>query len=261
MELYLQNTQVAAPNSIANFEELKAQLEQQLQKYKNMAITQDNIAAAKSDRANLNKLKTAVDDQRKAVKKQWAAYYAPFEEQCKILTAMIDEPIRMIDAQLHSMDEEAKQKKYAELQAHFDAVCDLNFLTLGRIVNPKWQNATCKVEKLKEEITETIGRVKGDYSDIMQLFGNGQFITPVLNCYVETLDKSKAIAYGVTLTQKEQERQKQAEKVQPQPTPQPEPIQPETIGSVSFRVTGTKSQIIKIRDFMKSNNISFEVIK
>lgn len=252
MELFLQNTQVNAPNRIENFEALKAEFAEQLKKYKNIAVTQESIKAAKADRASLNKLKAAVDEQRKSVKKQWTAYYAPFEEQCKILTAMIDEPIQAIDYQLKSIDEEAKQKKYAELQAHFDAICDLDFIKLDKIINPKWQNVTATVENLKKEITEAVGKLKADYADIQQLYGSSQFLTPILNCYADTLDKAKAIAYGVTLAHQEQERQKQAEAQQ---------IQPEQTGSVNFRVTGTKAQIIAVRDFMKNNNIIFEVIK
>ncbi len=51
-----------------NYEELKSELSEQLQKYKNIVVTEDSIKEFKADKANLNRLKTALEDKRKEVK-------------------------------------------------------------------------------------------------------------------------------------------------------------------------------------------------
>ena len=52
-----------------NNEEIISQLKPQLEKYKNNIYTEEDIPNAKADRANLNKLKDAVDNERKRIKK------------------------------------------------------------------------------------------------------------------------------------------------------------------------------------------------
>ena len=47
-----------------NYEELKSELAEKLEKYNRMVVTEDGLAAAKKDRAALNKLLKALDDKR-----------------------------------------------------------------------------------------------------------------------------------------------------------------------------------------------------
>ena len=51
-----------------NFEELKEEITTKSALYKNMVYTDETIKDAKSDRALLNKFKTALEDKRKEVK-------------------------------------------------------------------------------------------------------------------------------------------------------------------------------------------------
>lgn len=51
-----------------NHEELKAELTAKMQEYKNLVFTEETIGDAKKDRANLNKLKNAFEDERKRIK-------------------------------------------------------------------------------------------------------------------------------------------------------------------------------------------------
>ena len=53
-----------------NNEELKAEIAAKMKDYRGLVFTEESIAEAKKDRANLNKLKSAFEDERKRVKKQ-----------------------------------------------------------------------------------------------------------------------------------------------------------------------------------------------
>ena len=70
MEFLIKTDLSVMPEKIDfNFDEMKTELSEKLEKYNALVVTEDSIKDAKSDRANLNKLKTAIDDKRKEIKK------------------------------------------------------------------------------------------------------------------------------------------------------------------------------------------------
>lgn len=72
-----------------NNEELKAEIASKMKDYRGLVFTEESIAEAKKDRANLNKLKSAFEDERKRVKKLCMEPYNKFEQQVKEVTALI----------------------------------------------------------------------------------------------------------------------------------------------------------------------------
>ena len=58
-----------------NNEELKAEIAAKMRDYRGLVFTEESIAEAKKDRANLNKLKSAFEDERKRVKKLCTILY------------------------------------------------------------------------------------------------------------------------------------------------------------------------------------------
>lgn len=271
MELILKQSEVTIPQAIENIEYLKAELIPKMQYYSSLVVTEDSIKDAKVDKANLNKLKKAIDEQRIAAKKQCLALYAPLEKQCKELVSMIDAPILAIDKQIKNFDDIRKQEKYNTLKAHFEEVNTLDFVNFEDVLNPKWGNATAKIEALKEEISASVQKISSEYEEIKVLYKDSPLLTAILERYAESHDKSSALAYAVILEKKEQARQagelvekscNQSIKAESdvkitQPVEQPD----EPIGTASFKVTCTRSQLIQLREYMKSNNIRFEVIR
>ncbi|WNV59438.1 DUF1351 domain-containing protein [Oscillospiraceae bacterium NTUH-002-81] len=72
MELRVEEYQL--PQKISfNFEELKAELQEKTQHYETMVYTDDQIKEAKADRANLNRLKKALNDERIRREKEYLA--------------------------------------------------------------------------------------------------------------------------------------------------------------------------------------------
>lgn len=74
MELQIEDVQL--PEQIKfNFEDLKSEIQAKAHEYEVSVYTEDNIKAAKADRASLNKLKKALNDERIRREK---AYMKPF---------------------------------------------------------------------------------------------------------------------------------------------------------------------------------------
>lgn len=208
-ELSFQNTSVTLPRSIENFDEIKAELSAKLDYYLKLVVTPDSIRAAEKDRANLRKLREAIDQKRKEAKRQAMAMYEELELQCRELTDMIDKPIAAIDQQVKAFSDAEKQKKYEELSAYFESVNELSFLRLEAVLDPKWGNKTMSLTALKQGISENVERVDREYNEISALYKDSPLLTAIQNKYVTTLEKDTALAYAAVLT-KEQERREKA---------------------------------------------------
>ncbi len=263
-----------------NGEELKAWLTEKVQSYNSIVVTPETIKAAKDDKAKLTKLRAALEERRKEVKRQCMAPYEDFERKYKELLALIDEPIGKIDTQIKALDEQEQQEKYNRLNGYFDncmvssldVPIDVNF---DRILNPKWKNKTMKEDALEKEIWDTLCRIKADVEELNSYYTGSPHYTAIMNTYVQGYDKACALAYAAALIQQEQRRQEAQRAAQaPVPTPPPvyeptpeppvqQPVQPQNEPRITgvFRVTGTKQQIIALRDFMRENQITFEIVK
>lgn len=251
-----------------NADEVKAQLAEKLEYYNNLVVTESGIKEAKADKANLNKLRTAIDDRRKEVKKQCLAPYEAFEAACKEILAMIDKPITAIDTQLKTFADAVVNEKRDALQAHFNSIASekhAEWIDINRILNPKWKNSTMKLDALKREISEAVDRLLAEEAELQSIYGGTPLFTAIWGKYLETYDKGQTFAYAAVLIQQEQQRQA-APPPMPEPMPEPMPIpeppaadEPCIMGT--FRVRGTRTQLQALSAFMKRNGIAFEVIR
>ena len=89
MELRITNPQESwlTEQILWNNEELKAAIAEKVKDYKTIAYTEDSLKDMKADRADLNKLKKAFEDERKRVKKICMEPYTKFEQQVKTARA------------------------------------------------------------------------------------------------------------------------------------------------------------------------------
>lgn len=103
-----------------NKEELEAAVRAKIAGYENVVYTEENIKAAKNDRAELNKLIKAIEERRKQVKNIINEPYAVFEAELKEITALINEPVALIDQQVKAFEEKQKEEKKAAIKATYD---------------------------------------------------------------------------------------------------------------------------------------------
>jgi len=177
-----------------NYDQLKSELSERLEHYNNLAVTEDGIKDAKKDKASLNKLKTALDDRRKEVKKECLAPYEDFEAKVKELISMVDEPVKAIDKQIKAFDDAKKIEKQVQIKAFYSKNIGelVSLLPFEKIENPRWMNATYKMTDIEKEISDSIFKVKNDIGIIkaMKLGCEQQ----MFDKYLQTLDMSAAMA-------------------------------------------------------------------
>lgn len=208
--------QEALPQEIGfNFEELKSEIAERVDHYNHLVVTEDTIKEAKTDRAKLNKLRTAIDQARKDTKKVYMKPYTDFEDRIKEVTALIDEPIKAIDTQLMNFEEKrAAAKKDQVREVYQEIIQDeiKDIIPLNRILDPKWINATTSMKQIKEELTHWNNRVNADMLALDTV--EPEYKAGVKQKYIETLDVSKAIAHKDALKAAEEAfRAREAERI------------------------------------------------
>lgn len=250
--------------------ELKTEIEEKMKEYKTLAFTEETIKEAKADRAKLNKLRTAFEDERKRIKKLCMAPYDEFEKQVKELIALIDEPIRLIDSQIKEVEEKRRDDKRKEIEALFPTIGFQAFVTLDMIWDEKWLNATVSMAKVEEQMKSRMYQI-GD--DVFTIHGLPEFSFEAMDVYKNTLDLTKAIQEGHRLSEiqkrkaayEEEQRKKEeaAKQAAIQSANKSEPDQSEVkeengeLIQLDFRVWGTREQIMGLRQYLTDNKIKF----
>ncbi len=273
-----------------NNEELKAEIAEKMRDYTGLVFTEDTIKDAKKDRAVLNKLRTAFEDERKRIKRQCMAPYEQFETQVKELIALIDEPIRLIDAQIKEVEEQKKAQKRKDIEELFGSIGFQLFVTLDKIWDDKWLNATVPLSRIEEQMKSRMYQIGEDIAVIQKL---PEFSFEAMEVYKKTMDLNKAIQEGQRLAdiqkrkvayeeeqrrkaEEEQRRRLEEENSRPVPAaPEEQKASPtgekteamdidhtapgnqEEILCLDFRVWGTREQLLALRNYMKDNHLKF----
>ena len=269
---------VQAPQTqpvVFNYEELKAGLTTALADYKDRVYDETMIAEAKSDTAKLNKLKKALSDERVSRKKDFMKPFETFEEQVKELCGMIDEATSGIKAQLDAYEQKRIEEKrtairemFSEIAAEYDC---LDFITLEKIYNPKWENKTATDKAIATEITEVFEKAVKDL-EIINKMPSCSF--EAKECYKTTLDLNRALAEGERMAQvqeakrqealrkaqEEIEARKHIEELNQLPKAEATVEATEPTYEIAFKCRVTKTQAIALKDFCTKNGIELQRI-
>lgn len=290
--------EVVLPKKIDwNYEELKAEITEKAKIYETMVYTDDQIKIAKSDKAKLNHLKKALNDERIAREREYMKPFNEFKTQINEIISIIDKPVSIIDKQVKEYDQIKKKEKAKKCLELFEELNqDYNWLDYNKISNPKWTNATFGLNKVQEEIEGKLEQIKNDLNTLSSLEA---YSFEAIEEYKRSLDVGKAIAEGQRLvaiqkrkeemerlkaeaaarTQAEAEARAQAEKPKTEEIdskteekvenedvkttneinsqPDPEPINAQWI---SFSARLTIDQAKELKEFFDNRNIEFKAI-
>ena len=244
---------VTAPKNkpvIWNYEELKADLTTALADYENRVYTEDTIDEAKADKAKLNKLKKAINDERIAREKEYMQPFNDFKSQAKELCDLLDTASSGIGEQIDEIENRRVVEKNQRIATIFSEVISLyplEFITLDMIYNNKWTNKGVSDKAISKEITEICEKAVNDLAIIKRM---PRYAYEAEQAYKESLDLNKALAEGERMAeiqaQKGQETQASAES--------------EIAVEMSFKCKITKTQAKALSDFCKANGITLQRI-
>lgn len=255
-ELSIITRQEAGIASIDNFEELKSALQKELAVYSSMVYTADNIKAAKKDKAALNKLKKAIEDRRKEIKRVIMEPYTIVEAQAKELVALIDEPLALIGAFIAQEEEQEKAARRAEIEAYYrKAAAPLGDLAETVFQSPaffekKWEAKSTSVKVWQDAITEKVSAAVRDISSIRAT--GGKHTAALLDRFLGSLSMDGLAEYCASLDAAEAAADTAADTVSDDDL---------VTGFKVVRLTGTRQQLMQIMDQMELLGIEVDEIE
>jgi hypothetical protein len=216
MDLKIEEYQLPAEIQF-NFEEIKLEISEKLKKFENLVYTDDQVKDAKADRASLNKLKKALQDEKVRRKKEYLKPFEDFENKINEIIKLIDAPVGLIDKQVKDFEEKKKADKRIEIGSFWESTEHPDWLTLARIFDERWLNASYSMRQIKDDINGWINRINSEIETLQQL---EDFSFEAIETYKRSLDINQAIAEGKRLAdiqkRKEEETRRKAELLEAQ---------------------------------------------
>lgn len=260
--------------SLAN---CKEEIEQRTAAASLMAVSEENLKEVKKYRAALNKEFIEKEEARKALLKEISK---PIEDFKKAYDECVAQPYKKADRDLKSKIDTVTaaliDEKSEKLKVYFE-----EYASEFKVDFVKFENLPIKVTQsaamtsLKNQINEYVNKVVEDVEAIKNLPEDEQ--PEVMAEYKKRLNLSVVLAeYHERKRRAEEEkahleaRREQAKQeaarmervMETAPVIVPaEPPKDEKIYRTTFRVQGTKSQLLKLREFLKENEISWETVK
>ena len=237
------------PGAISfNFEELKTEIESKTQEYEVAVYSAENIGAAKTDRAKLNKLKTTLNEERLKREREFMEPFMEFKNQVAELIRIIDKPIKAIDTQVKAFEEEEKNAKRTACIDAFNDIDHPDWLKYEQIENPKWYNKTTTMKDVKAEINNKLVVINSDLSIIKQASPD---IVTSEEYYKLTLNLADSLSEGRRAVEIATKKEQMAK------VTLPEGADEEEAEWVSFKALLTPTLAKALAGFMKLNGIKF----
>ena len=261
-----------------NNEEIKKEVAQKLEYYKNVVYDETEIKEAKKDRASLKKFVEALENKRKEIKKQCLAPYEDFEKEEKEIVAMFSEATSSIDSQIKNFEQARKDKKLDEIKGLFVSAEFPEWVSFEQIFDERWLNVSVSVKNIETQIKNAREQIEKDLEMLRAL---PDFAFEAEQIYKRTFNVQKAITEAKTAyeLQKAKEKyeaeQKQALEEQKNQDKQPvsvsmpvveQPAITETVHEkpkktwLSFKANLTVADAIALKEFFNKRNIEFKSI-
>lgn len=283
MELIVKDYEQPAPIEF-NFEELKNELTEKVAHYEALVYTDDQIKEAKADRANLNKLKKALNDERIRREREYMEPFNDFKAKVNEIISIIDKPVAVIDAQVKAYEEKCRDEKKAEIVDYFGGLeSKAEWLTLNMIWNESWLNASCPIKTVKAEISDKIGQINANLETLKDL---PAFAFEAIEVYKSTLDINRAIQEGARLADIQRRKEEQqridaerqaeieareaerkaneAEAAAPTACQPAEPVEvwkEDQRTWISFKAFMTVEDALELKRFFEARGISYQPVK
>ncbi|MDU2155377.1 MULTISPECIES: DUF1351 domain-containing protein [Clostridium] len=147
-----------------NFNEIKANLTENVEKYKGLIVTEESLKDCKATQKDLAGLRNKLDGYRKDVKKEMEKPIKEFEGQCKELIGLIEEVEKPIKLGIVEFDNKKKEQKKLKAQE----VIANTVITLGLekkyaeqlTVLDKYLNLSASAKSVVEDIEQRAAALK-----------------------------------------------------------------------------------------------------
>jgi len=254
----------------SNFKQLKDQANSLKEYYSRIIFTEENMKEAKEEKATINKLVDKVKRYRIDTVKDFKKPIEEFEEDAKATEKLLNETSSFIQDQTNAYESSLKKEKQDQLQEYFNEYAEslkIDFISLEQAnINV---TLTASIKSLKEQAKSFIDEI---YQGIKLINSQQDNIDRMLVRFKKTLNAPLSIIEIINEVKSEKEMQsarEEKEKIESAIKNQPnvetpivaetKPLEaPKEVMTITFKVVGTKDQLIDLREFMKVRGIKYE---
>ncbi len=256
-----------------NAQEILDQVREMLPKYKAENYTEANLDDAKADKATLNKLKKALNDERIRLEKEFMVPFVTFKELVNAACDEIGKAVTAIDGVVKAVDVKAKEERQKMIDELWKAL-NWTVIPLAAVQRPEWMVKATSRKTIANEMKVVTTDIDSNIALLKDLSHPDDFEAVRLR-YIQTLNAQEATRFAVTLkTIRAQAAATKAaaESVPAATTPAPVAFTPSTgdgVAAVSgaptplptlirtLKIEGTKDQLKALAEFMKERGIKF----
>lgn len=239
----------------SKLDEIAAKVEERLSQYnfKEMVVNEENRKGIKTLRTELSKEYKEFEEARKTIKKKVIEPYEEFEKAYKEkIASLYQNADSDLKTAIDEVENQIKQRIEVEVKEHFETLKKekmLDFLEFEQ-ANIK-VGLSDTVSKLKEQVEQFIDNVDKD----IDVIATQKHDRRILVEYKKHLDVRQAISTVLRDIEQEELLMKQEEEIPM--VAELKPVVEETI-EVLFKATGTRTQLLKLKQFMNDEKIKWE---
>lgn len=282
----IMETEFQTPVIKINYEEVKNTLQEKLEDYKGLVVTEDTLKASKEAQKELANLRINIDDYRKEKKKELEQPIKGFEQQCKELISLVQEVEKPLKKAIKVFDDEKRleKKKIAE------QLIEENIIKLGLYgkyaaeltVDDKYLNLSTTKKFVKEDLEQRADILKQKQTmeeekiNTIQVIINAENekiknkmsineFTYIINkgempeIVAEIKERGKKIYESENLVTTEKTEEQVSEAKEKEQEKVVDSSQIEKIYQATYKVTGTYNELKSVSKFLKESDIAYQV--
>lgn len=266
MELIVSDIEVKEneilPIRFTNYEDLKKEIVNKMQEYKEMKVTEDSIKEAKEYRANLNKFKKAIADQRIAKNKEVEEEIglSKYNEECKELEKYVLDATTFLDKQIKQFEEIEKQEKMQQVMEcwinnskEFQKLIDVDL-----IFNDSWLNKTYALKKVEADMKHIVDKAKMDLKTIDTQISDEIINNQVKDFYFNNINNASVLSLSLQEGTRIIESNKKNQALENSQNPVKSitnRAKTEELKQMDFSIKTTMEQLTLLKEFCIRNNI------
>ena len=151
---------VPAVIKINGIEKLASLIDSNISKYQNLAVTADNVKDAKKIKANLNKLKKALDGKRLEIKKANAQPYLNIEKQIKGIESSINEVVEPISHAVKELDDQEKEARHEWVNSLIKEMASTRDIEPSEVeFNPLWLRKSMSKHAIEKDLDDVMRQI------------------------------------------------------------------------------------------------------
>lgn len=280
------------PVIVTNYKEILQKLEEQLEDYKNLVVTEDTLPGCRNAQKELSKARRKINDYRKEKKKEAEKPIKEFEKQCKELIAKIEEVEKPIKDGLQIYADQRREEKRKEAEEIVESVA-LEYGLEDKFkeqltVLEKYANLTASKKAVKEDVENrafalklaqdkekdclaTLKTVldsensrltaKMELEDFQHLIDSG-FSTAII---IDEIKKRAARIYDQenAATEALERKQEEAKEKSSAPVPEPEVAESKVLEqqySAVYKVIGSAEELKGVSAYLREHCITYSVM-